>query len=195
MLARQIIIVIADGDIDDINNIRDQVKTLIESRTRSHANVVLTHEDIFELQAYLHLLSAAQQYRRRSDWAPVDQFLTGSTSPSPAFFGAPEVSEQVFIWAMQHRRVTDRNGLRYSSDSTAEEWQLVQGLIPPIKLRGRKRKTDMREVLNGILYVLSIGCRWNALPKDLPRTSTVLGYFHRWSRDGTLQRIHDRLYV
>jgi transposase len=71
----------------------------------------------------------------------------------------------------------------------------MQGVIPPVKFRGRKRKADMREVLNGIFYVLSTGCNWNALPKDLPRTSTVLGYFHRWSRDGTLERIYRKLYV
>ena len=53
----------------------------------------------------------------------------------------------------------------------------------------------MREVLNGLLYILSTGCQWRALPKDLPPRSTVHGYFQRWDHDGTLMRIHEALYV
>jgi transposase len=53
----------------------------------------------------------------------------------------------------------------------------------------------VRDVLNGILYVLSAGCQWRALPKDLPPRSTVHGYLQRWDYDGTLMNIHDALYV
>jgi putative transposase len=53
----------------------------------------------------------------------------------------------------------------------------------------------MCEVLNGIFYVLSTGCQWGALPKDLPPTSTVYGYFNLWGWDGTLERVHRALYV
>ena len=53
----------------------------------------------------------------------------------------------------------------------------------------------MREVLNGIFYVLSTGCQWLALPKDLPPKSTVHHYFMLWDWDGTLERIHHALYV
>ena len=60
---------------------------------------------------------------------------------------------------------------------------------------GRKRKIAVREVLNGILYVLSTACQWRALPKDLPPRSTVHGYLQRWDCDGTLMNIHDVLYV
>ena len=59
----------------------------------------------------------------------------------------------------------------------------------------RSRKVDRREVLNGILYVLSTGCQWRALPKDLPPKSTVHDYFVEWHCDGTLTRIHHALYV
>jgi transposase len=50
-------------------------------------------------------------------------------------------------------------------------------------------------VVNGLMYVLSTGCQWRYIPKDLPPRSTGNGYFCRWSWDGTLERIHDALYV
>ena len=53
----------------------------------------------------------------------------------------------------------------------------------------------MREVFNGVLYVLSTGCQWKALPKDLPPKSTVHDYLGLWSWDGTLARVHHELYV
>ena len=53
----------------------------------------------------------------------------------------------------------------------------------------------MREVLNAIFYVLSTGCQWQALPKDLPPKSTAHHYFGLWDWDGTLERIHHALYV
>ena len=53
----------------------------------------------------------------------------------------------------------------------------------------------MREVVNGLMYILSTGCQWAALPKDLPPKSTVYDYFDLWSWDGTLERIHHALYV
>ena len=68
-------------------------------------------------------------------------------------------------------------------------------LIPPAKRGGRKRKVDIRAVLNGVLYVLSTGCQWRYLPNDVPPKSTVPGYLQRWDYDGTLTEIHHALYV
>jgi transposase len=53
----------------------------------------------------------------------------------------------------------------------------------------------MREVVNGLMYVLSTGCQWRAIPKDLPARSTVHGYLDLWDYDGTLKRLHHALYV
>ena len=69
-----------------------------------------------------------------------------------------------------------RKGLRYPSDLTDAEWDLVKPLIPRAKRGGRKREIVVRDVLNGILYVLSTACQWRALPKDLPPRNTVHGY-------------------
>ena len=68
-------------------------------------------------------------------------------------------------------------------------------MIPPAKRGGRRREVNVREVLNAIFYVLSTGCQWQALPKDLPPKSTAHCYFMLWDWDGTLERIHHTLYV
>jgi transposase len=99
------------------------------------------------------------------------------------------------MWKPEHRRVAERHGLRYPSDLTDAEWALVEPLIPPAKRGGRPREVDLREVLNAIFYVLSTGCQWAALPKDLPPKSTAHHYFALWDWDGTLERIHHALYV
>ena len=83
---------------------------------------------------------------------------------------------------------------RYPSDLTDDEWARVAPLIPPAKRGGNKRHVDVREVMNGIMYVLSTGCQWRAIPKDLPPRSTLFDYLDLWSYDGTLDRIHHALY-
>ena len=99
------------------------------------------------------------------------------------------------MWTNEHRRAADRRGLRYPSDLTDGEYALAAPLIPPGKHGGRKRSVDLREVLNAIFYVLSTGCQWQALPKDLPPRSTVWDYLDLWEWDGTLERLHHALYV
>ena len=68
-------------------------------------------------------------------------------------------------------------------------------LIPPAKRGGRNRTVDVREVVNGLMYVLSTGCQWRYVPKDLPPRSTLFDYFDLWTWNGTLDRIHHTLYV
>ena len=89
----------------------------------------------------------------------------------------------------------DRTGLRYPSDLTDAEWVIVEPIIPPAKRGGRRRAVNVREVLNGIFYVLWTGCQWKALPKHLPPKSTVHDYLELWNWDGTLERIHHELYM
>ncbi|WP_434520139.1 IS5 family transposase [Methylosinus sporium] len=99
------------------------------------------------------------------------------------------------MWTNENRARYDRSKLRYPSDVTDAEWALVGPLIPPAKRGGGKRTVEMRAVVNGLMYVLSTGCQWRAIPKDLPPKSTVHGYFDLWTYDGTLDRIHHALYV
>ena len=98
------------------------------------------------------------------------------------------------MWTNENRAKYNRDKLRYPSDVTDEEWAYVEPLIPRAKRGGRRREADMREVFNGVMYVLSTGCQWRYLPKDLPPKSTVR-YFCDWAWSGTLDRIHDALYV
>ena len=89
----------------------------------------------------------------------------------------------------------DRSRLRYPSDLTDEEWALVEPVIPPAKRGGNRRHVVVRDVVNGLMYILSTGCQWRAIPKDLPPRSTLYDYFDLWSWDGTLDRIHNSLYA
>jgi transposase len=99
------------------------------------------------------------------------------------------------MWCDENRGRYDRSKLRYPSDLTDEEWTLIAPQIPPARKGGAKRTVNLREVVNGLLYVLSTGCQWRAIPKDLPPKSTVYDYFDLWDWNGTLMRIHHALYV
>jgi transposase len=99
------------------------------------------------------------------------------------------------MWTNENRCRYDRSKLRYPSDLTDAEWALIEPEIPPARRGGGKRTVNLREVVNGLMYVLSTGCQWRAIPKDLPPRSTVNGYFTLWDYDGTLGRIHEVLYV
>ncbi len=81
----------------------------------------------------------------------------------------------------------------YPSDVTDGQWRLIEPLIPPPKPGGRPRGVDLREVVNGIIYVLRTGCSWRQLPHDFPPWITVYYYLRRFQGDGTWRKIHDRL--
>jgi putative transposase len=81
----------------------------------------------------------------------------------------------------------------YSSDLTDEQWKLIEPLLPAAIPAGRPRKTDIREVVNAIFYMLRTGCAWRLLPHDFPPPGTVYDYFRAWTKNGTLWRIHDTL--
>ena len=104
-------------------------------------------------------------------------------------------SEGPPMWTNENRARYDRSRLRYPSDLTDDEWKLVEPLIPPGRRGGDKRTVILREVVNGLMYILSTGCQWRAIPKDLPPRSTLYDYFDLWSWDRTLDLIHHELYV
>jgi len=83
----------------------------------------------------------------------------------------------------------------YQSDLSDEEWALVLPHLPSAKLGGRSRTTDLRRVVEGILYVLRTGCQWRLLPNDFPPWGTVWWYFRRWRLDGVWTRLHRALYA
>ncbi|WP_454887972.1 IS5 family transposase [Sphingomonas oryzagri] len=93
-------------------------------------------------------------------------------------------------WTGTARREHSREGLRYPSDMTEREWALTAPLIPPARTGGRRRTTDMREVLNALLYLASAGCAWRLLPKCFPPVSTVRRYFYAWRNAGLFDAIN-----
>ena len=96
-------------------------------------------------------------------------------------------------WTETTRAHYRRDGLRYASDLTDREWAVVAPFLPALSRLGRPREVDLREIVNAILYILSVGCQWRALPKDFPSRSTVQGYFYRWRDDQTWHRMNDAL--
>src|SRR3954466_13218029 len=99
------------------------------------------------------------------------------------------------MWTTEQRQAHERRGLRHPSDLTDAERALVEAFIPPARRGGRRRTVDVREGLNGLLYVLATGRPWCALPKDPPPKSTVDDYLTLWAWDGTLRRLHHALFV
>jgi transposase len=99
------------------------------------------------------------------------------------------------MWSNENRARYDRSRLRYPSDLTDAEWAHVEPLIPTAKRGGNRRHVDAREVVNGLMSILSTGCQWRAIPKDLPPRSTLYDDFDLWGWNGTLERIHEALYV
>ena len=87
-------------------------------------------------------------------------------------------------WTEITRAQYQREGLRYASDLTDEEWALIRRQLPVRHRLGRPRKVRLRSVVEAILFVLSTGCQWRALPKEFPPYSTVQGYFYAWRDTG-----------
>ena len=81
----------------------------------------------------------------------------------------------------------------YDTDLSDAEWAIIESLIPECKGGGRPRKTNIREVVNAIYYLLRTGCAWRHLPHDFPPPGTVYDYFSSWARSGTLKQINDTL--
>src|SRR5260221_8198299 len=98
------------------------------------------------------------------------------------------------MWTSKNRARYDRSKLRYPSDLTDDEWRLVEPLIPPGKPGGGKRTVNMREVVNGLMYILSTGCQWRAVPQDPPPQNSGSDYLHLLTPYGTLERIHHAPY-
>src|SRR5690348_7313312 len=89
------------------------------------------------------------------------------------------------MWTEITRAQYRRDELTYASATHAAEWAQIVGLLPPPRRLGRPRRHDLRMIVDAILYILSTGCQWRALPRDFPPRSTVQGYFYRWRDDGT----------
>jgi putative transposase len=97
-------------------------------------------------------------------------------------------------WTTITRAQHARDHQRYASDLTEAEWALLAPALPEPCRLGRPRRTDLRAVVNALLYILSTGCQWRALPRsEFPPRSTVQRYFYRWRREGLWARLNRQL--
>src|ERR1700704_5513423 len=101
--------------------------------------------------------------------------------------------EAQMSWTEITRKQYRRDHLRYASDTTDAEWFLLAGLLPAPCRRGGPRGGGLRAVMNAVLYILSTGCQWRALPKDFPPRSSVQYYFYNWRDARIWQRINREL--
>ena len=96
----------------------------------------------------------------------------------------------------KNSRESDKEGMKtkpYPSDLTDEQWQVIEPLLPKAKFGGRPRTTDLRRVVNGIMYLVRTGCSWRMLPRDFPPWPTVHDYYRRFRREGIWEKVHSRL--
>lgn len=97
------------------------------------------------------------------------------------------------MWTEITRPKYDRSALRYASDVTDGEWDLIAPLLPGPRRLGRPREVDLREIVNAILYLLRSGSPWRLLPREFPARSTVQDYFYAWRDGGVWQRVNHHL--
>ena len=97
------------------------------------------------------------------------------------------------MWTEITRPKYEREEQRYASDLTDAEWALIAPHMPAAKRLGRPRETELRAVVDAILYLARTGCQWRMLPKDFPPFTTVQGYFYDWRDDGLFEKINFEL--
>src|ERR1700678_3151401 len=97
------------------------------------------------------------------------------------------------MWTPETRARHNRDHLRYGSDLTDEEWQLLAPLLPPPAKTGRHRQWPMREMLTAIFYVLRSGCPWRLLPEHFPPHQTTYRWFVRFRDDGLWESLNHHL--
>jgi len=103
------------------------------------------------------------------------------------------IDEALVVWTDETRKRYDRRGQRYPSDCTNDEWTLLEPMLPVAKGKGRPREYTLREIMNGIRYVLRYGIPWDAMPKDLPPSSLCYDYWRVLSDEGHLDQINHML--
>jgi len=97
------------------------------------------------------------------------------------------------MWTPTTRKQHSRTSERYDTDLTDREWRVIEPNLPVEQRRGRPREWTMREIVNGLFYVMRAGCAWRLMPSDLPPWQTVYRWFAAWRDDGRLEAINHAL--
>jgi len=99
------------------------------------------------------------------------------------------------MWTDETRRRHDRSDPRYTHEQTNDEWAEVEPLTPPAKPGDIKCTANIRETVNGLMYILGSGCQWRDISKDLPSRKTIWDCIDRWNYDGRLDNSHQALHI
>ena len=97
------------------------------------------------------------------------------------------------MWTEITRRKYERKGLGYSSDLSDAEWAMIEPRLPHRRRLGRPPKTEIRCIVNALLYMVRSGCQWRQLPREFPPYTTVQHYFYAWRDSRVLERINFEL--
>src|SRR5499433_3226960 len=97
------------------------------------------------------------------------------------------------MWTPTARQKYSRTVTRYQTDLTDTEWRIIAPHLPKPCATGRPREWPMREIVNGIFYVMRAGCPWRLVPSDLPPWGTIYRWFAAWRDDGRFERINHAL--
>jgi transposase len=97
------------------------------------------------------------------------------------------------MWTSRTRKQYARDQLTYASNLTAEEWAILEPLLPVPAATGRPWQWPLKLIVEAIFYVLRTGCQWRYLPSDFPPWPTVYYWFRRPSADGTWKRVNHTL--
>lgn len=97
------------------------------------------------------------------------------------------------MWTPTTREQHNRKAARYQSDLTDEEWRVIEPHLPEARTTGRPRTWPMREIVNGIFYVMRAGCTWRLLPSDFPPWETIYRWFAALRDDGRFEAINHAL--
>jgi transposase len=94
------------------------------------------------------------------------------------------------MWTPTTRKQHIHKTKRYQTDVTDEEWRVTEPHLPMASTTGRPRAWPMREIINGIFYVIRSGCPWRLLPSDLPPWSMIYRWFAMFRDEGHFEKIN-----
>src|ERR671916_47083 len=80
----------------------------------------------------------------------------------------------------------------YPSDVSDEEWVFVAPFLALVREDAPQRNHDLREVFNGLRWIVRTGSAWRYMPHDLPPWEAVYQQTRRWLEAGVFkQMVHD----
>jgi putative transposase len=94
---------------------------------------------------------------------------------------------------MSEQKCSDSGRKRYKTDVTDAQWELIKDLLPPATAKNGREPTNLREILNTLLYQNHTGCQWDMLPHDLMARSTAYDYYKAWQVQGVWELLLDTL--